>query len=389
MRTPFRAIATRICTCICMLAPILANAAPCAAPTTQTDGWELSTPEAAGFNASALCASLTAIAQGKDNIHGIVIERHGKLVAELYRSGKDRSMARSLGFWPPLTPTVDFGPDTLHDARSIGKSVIDLLIGIEKQQGKIASLAKPVLDYYPEHKDLRSPALDAIHLEHLLTMSGGWKWDEAAQPNNESRLFWKSDPVRYVLEQPIEAAPGTVWNYNGGGTVILADIVTRVSGKPWLDVAKTELFAPLGITHWEWVTDLRGRPASFAGLRLRPRDMAKLGRLMLNHGRWNGRQVVTEEWVAESMRPRLSAGFKSPANQPDEIHYGYQWWAGTAAWKGRRIAWNAAFGNGGQRIFVVPELDLTVVVTAGDYGSTPMAAKVNQLLHTLIATVAE
>jgi len=384
MKTPFC-----VAVFIGILLPLAAAAAPCFAPTAQNDGWELSAPLAAGFNAAALCAALTAIAQGEGNIHGIVIERHGKLVAEMYRSGKDRSMSRALGFWPPLTPTVDFGPDTLHDARSIGKSVIGLLVGIEIQQGRIASLQTPVLDYYPQHKDLRSPARNAITLEHLLTMSGGWKWSEAAQPNNESRLFWKSDPVRYVLEQPIQAPPGTAWNYNGGGTVILADIVTRVGGKPWLDVAKTDLFTPLGITHWEWVTDLHGRPASFAGLRLRPRDMAKLGRLMLNHGRWNGRQLVAEHWIVESMRPRLSVGFKSPANQPDEIHYGYQWWTGTAAWQGRRIAWSAAFGNGGQRIFVVPELDLNVIVTAGDYGSMPMAAKVNQLLHTVIGTVAE
>lgn len=374
---------------LCMLFPLSAGAATCAIPTIQTDGWELSTPEASGFNPTTLCLTLTAIAQGKDNIHSIVIERHGKLVAEMYRSGKDKSIARGLGVWPPFAPTANFGPDTLHDNRSIGKSVISLLVGIEKQQGKIASLATPVLDYYPEYKDLHSPALDAINLEHLLTMSGGWKWDEGAQPNNEMRLFWKTDPVRYVLERPIESPPGTKWNYNGGGTLILADIVSRVAGKPWLDVANTELFAPLGITQWQWVTDLRGRPASFDGLRLRPRDMAKLGRLMLNHGRWNGRQLVAEDWIDASLKPRLSVGFRSPGDQPDEIHYGYQWWAGTAAWKDHRVAWNAGFGNGGQRIFIVPELDLTLVVTAGDYGSDDMGAKVNRLLHTVVATVTE
>jgi CubicO group peptidase (beta-lactamase class C family) len=241
----------------------------------------------------------------------------------MYRSGKDKSIARGLGVWPPIAPTVNFGPDTLHDNRSIGKSVIDLLVGIEKQQGKITSLTTPVLDYYPEYQDLRTPTLNAINLEHLLTVSGGWKWDEGAQPNNELRLFYKPEPVRYVLERPIEAPPGAKWNYNGGGTVILADIVSRVAGKPWLDVASAELFAPLGITQWQWVTDMRGRPASFSGLRLRPRDMAKLGRLMLNHGRWNGKQVVAEDWIAESLKPRLSVGFRSPGDQPDEIHYGF------------------------------------------------------------------
>lgn len=373
---------------LCVLLAPQAGAS-CALPIAQGDGWPLSTPAASGIDPVTLCRTLNGIAEGKDNIHSVVIERHGKLVAELYRSGKDKSIARGLGLWPPLAPTVRFGPDTLHDARSIGKSVIDLLLGIERQQGKIGSLATPVLDYYPEHQDLRSPARNAIHLEHLLTMSAGWQWEEGAQPNNETRLFWKSDPVRYVLTRPIEAPPGDRWNYNGGATLILADIVSRVTGKPWLDVASTELFAPLGITQWQWVTDLRGRPASFSGLRLRPRDMAKLGRLMLNHGRWNGRQVVAQDWIADSLKPRLSAGFRSPGDQPDEIHYGYQWWAGTAAWNGRRVAWNAAWGNGGQRIFIVPELDLTLVVTAGDYGSDEMGARVNRLLHTIVASVVE
>ena len=114
------------------------------------------------------------------------------------------------------------------------------------------------------------------------------------------------------------------------GTTILADIVSRVSGRPWIDVARKDLFEPMGIVQWEWVTDLRDRPAPFAGLRMRPRDMAKLGRLMLNHGRWNGQQIVSAEWVDESLKPRLSVWASgSPGNQPDELRYGYQWWAGT------------------------------------------------------------
>ena len=377
-----------LCLTLGLIVTLPAAAAPCYVPMQQGDGWQSASPDASGFNEGALCDTLNAIAQGKDNIHSIVIERHGKLVAELYRSGKDKSIRRALGTWPLIAPTVSFGPDTLHDTRSIGKSVIDLLVGIKKQQGKIPSLQTPVLDYYPEYKDLRTPALQAIHLDHLLTMSGGWKWDEGAQPNNELRLFFKADPVRYVLERPIVSPPGVVWNYNGGGTVILSDIVTRVSGKPWLEVARSELFAPLGITQWEWVTDLRDRPAAFSGLRMRPRDMAKLGRLMLNHGQWNGRQIVAADWIDASLTPRLSVGFRSPGNQPDELQYGYQWWTGTAAWQGRRIAWQAAFGNGGQRIFIVPELDMTVITTAGDYGSDAMGARVNGLLHSVVATVA-
>jgi CubicO group peptidase (beta-lactamase class C family) len=138
----------------------------------------------------------------------------------------------------------------------------------------------------------------------------------------------------------------------------------------------------LGITAWEWTGDLHGRTRVYDGLRLRPRDMAKLGRLVLDHGQWQGRQIVPADWISTSLKPRMSTGF-------DEVRYGYHWWTGTVAWQGRPLVWSAAFGFGNQRLFVVPDLDLTVVVTAGAYNEDlkTAARRVQSLFRDIVATV--
>ena len=312
---------------------------------------------------------------GPSNLHSVLVERHGRLVAELYRRGQDRSV------YSLFAHDTDFGPVTLHDTRSVGKSVVSLLLGIAKQQGKVGDLATPAMAFYPEYADLATPERKAITLEHLLTMSSGFEWHEGGSgPDDEHRLYWKWSPYRYVLSRPIVASPGRTFNYNSGGTAVLADILTRVTRMPLKDFARQALFEPLGIRDWEWVADLHGRPMAFTGLRLRPRDMAKIGRLVVDHGQWRGQQIVPAEWIRASLQPRISTGYPG-------LQYGYQWWAGTVAWQGKDIAWSAAFGNGGQRLFVVPELDLVAVITAGAYGDPTIAPRVNAFLQDLVSTV--
>ncbi|QBB72794.1 class C beta-lactamase-related serine hydrolase [Pseudolysobacter antarcticus] len=314
---------------------------------------------------------------GETNIHSVIVERHGRLVAELYRRGKDKSQ------YSLFAREKDFGPTVMHDTRSVGKSVISLLLGIAKQQGKIKSLATPVLDFYPVYTDLATPELKAITLEHLLTMSSGLEWSEGGGfPNDEDRLAWKRSPYRFVLSRPVVVAPGSTFNYNSGGTVVLAEILTRVTQTPWKDFARKALFEPLGITDWEWVADLHGRPMANSGLRMRPRDMAKIGRMVLNHGQWQGQQIVPADWITAALQPRISTGF-------DGMQYGYQWWTGTVEWKGQQLAWSAAFGNGGQRLFVAPDLDMAVVITAGAYGDLQVARRVNAFFKDIVSTVQE
>jgi len=348
---------------------------PSAVPAVIGDGWESEDPAQAGFDTTRLQAAIDSLADGGFDIHSILVERHGRLVAEVYRRGKDKTV------YSLFAHTTDFGPTTLHDTRSVGKSVVSLLLGIAQRQGKLGKLDTPAVDFYPEYADLATPQRKAITLEHLLTMSSGFQWSEGGPGHDdEHSLYWKWSPYYYVLSRPIAAAPGSTFNYNSGGNAVLADILTRVTQTPLKDFARKNLFEPLGISDWEWTSDLHGRPMSFTGLRMRPRDMAKIGRLVLDHGQWKGRQIVPADWIAASLQPRISTGF-------DGLRYGYQWWTGTVAWQGRTLPWAAAFGNGSQRIFVVPDLDLCVVVTAGAYGDVQVVRRVNAFIQDVVSTV--
>jgi CubicO group peptidase (beta-lactamase class C family) len=181
----------------------------CAPPTAIADGWETSAPDASGFDTAVLCAVLAGVANGREDIHGVIIERHGRLVAELYRSAQDHPVSTLYGLWNPFGGTVVFGPTTLHDVRPVTKSIVSLLVGIALERGKIANITTPVLDFYPDLADLRSPQRNAITLAHLLTMR--LQWDENGF--DETRLYWKSNPSRFLLSRPVVAEPGTTFRW--------------------------------------------------------------------------------------------------------------------------------------------------------------------------------
>jgi CubicO group peptidase (beta-lactamase class C family) len=165
-----------------------------------------------------------------------------------------------------------------------------------------------------------------------------------------------------VLQQRVSVKPGLIFNYSTGVAELLGLLLANSVGQSIDDYARDKLFGPLGITDFDWVKmPNTGQPFAAAGLRLKPRDMAKLGQLLLTDGQWNGTQVVPKRWVAESTKPRIkSHGYYS---------YGYQWWLGRTLSNSRDLAWTAGFGYGGQRLFVQPDLALVVAVTAGDFVS--------------------
>ena len=168
-----------------------------------------------------------------------------------------------------------------------------------------------------------------------------------------------------MLSKPVTAPPDVLWAYNGGGTDLLGGILERVSGKPLETFAREALFEPLGVADFEWKNyPKNGKIAAAAGLRLRPRDAAKLGQLVLGRGAWNGKQIVSADWIEKSTTPR----FQAAGYFGGTLFYGYQWWMGRSLAEGREVKWIAAFGWGGQRIFVVPELDLVMMTTAAQYG---------------------
>lgn len=282
-----------------------------AVPASLGDGWGRADPAVAGFDAAGLHSLLATMMNGETNLHSVIIERHGHLVAEVYRRGQDRSV------YALFARQREFAPTVLRDTRSVGESVVSLLLGIAIKQGKVGALSTPAIQFFPEDGDLATPGCQAITLADFLTMSSGLEWREGGSGrDDEHRLFWKWSPTRYVFSRAIADPPGSRWNYNSGGVAVLADLLARATHLSLKDFVREALFEPLGIHDWEWTADLHGRPMAFTGLRMRPRDMAKLGRLILNHGQWRGRQIVPEEWIATSLQPRISTGIA-------DLQYGY------------------------------------------------------------------
>ena len=166
------------------------------------------------------------------------------------------------------------------------------------------------------------------------------------------------DPCRYVLGLPVTAPAGQDFFYNTGALTLVSAIIRKAVGRPLDEFASETLFKPMGITDFEW-SRVKGDTDAGGGLRLRPRDMAKIGQLVLAGGRRNDRQIVSKAWIDASMTPRLEA--------TGPYFYGYLWWLGRSLHNGREVHWAAALGRGGQSVRIVPELDLVVAVTAGYY----------------------
>lgn len=321
------------------------------------DDWQGVAPAEAGF-APDLGERLDAGVRAGAfvNLHGVVIARDGKLVLERYYEGPDQSRGRG-----PLG-TVAFGPKVKHDLRSVSKSIVGLLYGIALAEGEVPGPERSLIELFPAYEDLAAePERRRMTVAHALSMTLGTAWDESlpyTDPrNSETAMDRAADRPRFVLEQPIVVEPGSRWAYNGGATALLAHLIARGSGRPLLDYAREKLFQPLGIHDVNWAAYPDGEAIAASGLRLRPRDLAKIGQLVLDRGAWGEAQVVPAAWLDQSFTPRARVG--------EGLEYGYQWWLGRSKASGQ--AWIGARGNGGQRLFVVPDLRLVVVITAGNY----------------------
>jgi CubicO group peptidase (beta-lactamase class C family) len=234
--------------------------------------------------------------------------------------------------------------------------------------GKVPPPAAVLVDQFPEYPDLAAdPARRRLTVAHALTMTMGLEWNEnlpyTSAANSEIAMERAPDRYRFVLERPVREAPGSSWGYNGGATALLGRIIARGVGAALPDHAETVLFGPLGIAQFEWIRGQDGAPSAASGLRLTPRDLLLIGQLIIQGGRWEGRPVVPPSWI--------EASFRSAVVIDGPVRYGLHWYLGeapVAAKSGRRLEpWVGAFGNGGQRLFVMPGPELAVVITAGNY----------------------
>jgi CubicO group peptidase (beta-lactamase class C family) len=330
--------------------------------------WLIIPPGEAGFTSELEALLDKAIMEKRVwNLHGVVIVRHEAVVLERYFAGEDDARGRPLG-------NVTFQADTLHDLRSVSKSIVGLLYGIALAGGKVPPPEAPLLASFPEYPDLAAdPARSRWTIHHVLTMTMGTDWDELGVPysdpaNSEIAMDMAPDRYRFVLGGPIVMEPGKRWVYCGGATALLAQIIERGTNKTLHAFARETLFDPLGIGPTEWLADDKGEAIAASGLRLTPRDLARVGVMMMKGGMWGDRRVAPAQWIERATTPMVDV---------DEMRqYGYHWYLGKFAfavstgprWSRSRLErfWSA-IGNGGQRLFVFPGLDLVVAITAGNY----------------------
>lgn len=271
------------------------------------------------------------------NLHSLLVIRDGYLVFEWYAGG--------------------YGPGSQHELYSVTKSFIGTLTGIALDQGLIEGVEQPIADFLPvedfPHPDRRK---DSLTFEHLLTMQSGLEWVDGMPTYQE--MYGQPDWTAYVLGKPMVEAPGTSFNYCSGCSHLISAALSQAVGGDLTAFAREYLFEPLGIEDFTWETDPQGIPNGGWGLQLTSRDMARLGYLYLREGAWNGRQLVSPEWVAAA-----TTAWVEPY---EATGYGYQWWVYPD------LGGYAAQGLGGQMVLVLPEQELVVVITAQDTDHGPL-----------------
>jgi CubicO group peptidase (beta-lactamase class C family) len=300
-----------------------------------TAGWQVAAPESQGLDARALAALVDHGAQS--HLDSLLVARNGRLVLEAYYA--------------------PFGPDHLHTINSATKGVVAALVGIAVQQGLLPGGDARVADVYPPFAGDGSDARRAaVTVQHLLDMTSGIAWKEPLSGVPESAMQMGASPdwARFVAERPMARAPGTAFDYNSGNSQLLLAILAHRAGMNAEAFARQHLFEPLGIRDWRWTKDPTGAPAGGFGLKLRPRDMAKIGLLFLQRGEWEGRQLVPRAWMEKVFQASVPMGDDpGPA-----FRYGDGFWTLPA-----RKAYMAV-GFHGQVIMVLPESGLVVVTTA-------------------------
>jgi CubicO group peptidase (beta-lactamase class C family) len=323
-------------------------------PLAESDGWRVGTLDAEGLDAakvSGLVQSLIDVDPAVPSaplVHSVLIARHGKLLLEEYFFGYDESQP--------------------HDLRSASKTLASVLAGIAIDHGARFNIHTPVLSLFPEYATVAN--LDdrkrQITVKNLMTMSTGLACDENDDnsPGNEDTMqnqTAQNDWYKFILDLPMVRSPGETYAYCSG-TVNLLGGVVRNTTHMWLpDFFQKYVADPLDIRRYYMNLGPTGEGYFGGGLRLRPRDLLKLGQLYLDGGRWNGRRVVSASWVAESVSPQIKTGAESAD--------GYNWHLNTLHAGGKSYKEYEANGNGGQFLIVLPELDIAVVFTAANYNS--------------------
>jgi CubicO group peptidase (beta-lactamase class C family) len=325
-------------------------------------------PDANQLSVDKLRSMEGAIRSGEfKKIGSVLIARHGKLVYEMYFEGEAA---------------------TLRDTRSATKTITNALIGIAIADKKLSGVNARVLALLPERaRKMQNPdpRKDKITVEDFLTMSSPLEcddWNDASR-GNEERMYLTEDWAQFLLDLPvrgrmhlgeeIEAPPhGRYFSYCTGGVFTLSEVLQKVTGMRTDRYAGEKLFGPLGITDAKWVYSPMNIPQTGGGLRLTSRDLLKFAELYRNGGKWQNVRILDEAWVRTSTQPK--------ARIDDDTEYGYLWWLKSFKSGGKVHSAFMMNGNGGNKVVVFPELDLTVVLTSTNYNTHGMHEQTDRLL---------
>lgn len=295
------------------------------------DTWQEASPESVGLDPQRLARGVERVGE-LSGMRSLLVVRHGRIVAErsFVGSGLNRRP---------------------HDVKSASKSLLSALVGIAIERGEIPGVDTTLAELLPEYAEGLPPEKRSIPLGQLLSMSSG-----LASTSGEHYGAWVStgDWTRAALARPLVGDAGDAFGYSTGSSHVVSAVLTEATGRTALDYAREHLAGPLGITIHSWQGSPEGYSFGGNSVRMTPRDLARLGQLYLQEGRWNGRQVVPADWVRRSTR-RHAEGWPHRYGA-----YGYLWWLPpNDPWESF-----AAVGYGGQFLYVVPELDMLLVTTA-------------------------
>lgn len=279
-------------------------------------------------------------------------------------------------------------PDTLHNTRSVTKTIIGLLVGTAISDGLIANESESVTAFFPDLKPYKNPddRKDRITLKDFLTMSSRLECNDFNRYSrgNEERMYIMEDWVKFTLDLPIKGyAPweqrpenspyGRAFSYCSAGVHTLGQVVARASDKPLSEYGEERLFKPLGISRATWPKTSLDRDGGAGGLELTSRALAKLGSLYINKGRHEGKNIIPASWIDASLTTQVDTG--SGGHK-----YGYLIWQTRVEVGGQQVMLNYMSGNGGNKVVFVPELQLVIVITKTDYNRRGMHEQADRLI---------